>query len=77
MPGTGAKAVIPARAAAKLNFRLVPEQDPTEIDALLRGFIAEIAPPTSPSACVRCSAPIPSCMRRDHPAIARGTSRPA
>ena len=43
--GTGAKAVIPARASAKLNFRLVPDQDPAEIDALLRAFVGQIAPP--------------------------------
>jgi acetylornithine deacetylase/succinyl-diaminopimelate desuccinylase-like protein len=43
--GTGAKAVIPARASAKLNFRLVPDQDPAEIDALLRAFIGQIAAP--------------------------------
>ena len=34
--GQGVKAVIPACATAKLNFRLVPDQDPTEIDELFR-----------------------------------------
>lgn len=43
--GAGAKAVIPARATAKLNFRLVPEQDPAEIDTLLRSFVSRVAPP--------------------------------
>jgi len=44
--GPGAKAVIPARAAAKLNFRLVPDQDPDEIDALFRRFVEQITPRT-------------------------------
>ncbi len=34
--GPGGKAVIPARALAKLSFRLVPDQDPKEIDLLFR-----------------------------------------
>jgi acetylornithine deacetylase/succinyl-diaminopimelate desuccinylase-like protein len=42
--GAGAKAVIPARASAKLNFRLVADQDPAEIDRLFRRFVARIAP---------------------------------
>jgi acetylornithine deacetylase/succinyl-diaminopimelate desuccinylase-like protein len=44
--GTGAKAVIPARASAKLNFRLVADQDPAEIDGLFRRFLARITPPS-------------------------------
>ena len=66
--GPGAKAVIPARAAAKLNFRLVPEQDPAEIDALLRGFIAEIAPPTIAVNIRTLFRAHPFVQRRDHPA---------
>ena len=42
--GPGAKAVIPARASAKLNFRLVAGQDPAEVDGLFRRFVARIAP---------------------------------
>jgi hypothetical protein len=34
--GAGVKAAIPSRAVAKLNFRLVLDQDPTEIDRLFR-----------------------------------------
>jgi acetylornithine deacetylase/succinyl-diaminopimelate desuccinylase-like protein len=44
--GPGGKAVIPARAVAKLSFRLVPDQDPHEIDRLFRRYIARITPPT-------------------------------
>ena len=34
--GEGSKTVIPARAFAKLDFRLVPDQDPHDISAKLR-----------------------------------------
>jgi acetylornithine deacetylase/succinyl-diaminopimelate desuccinylase-like protein len=34
--GPGSKTVLPARASAKLDFRLVPDQDPTRILQLLR-----------------------------------------
>ena len=40
LPGPGAKAVIPARALAKLGFRLVPDQQPREIAALLRAHLS-------------------------------------
>jgi acetylornithine deacetylase/succinyl-diaminopimelate desuccinylase-like protein len=64
--GPGAKAVIPWRAAAKLNFRLVPEQDPAEIDALLRGFIAQIAPSTVNVGVQTLFHAHPFVQRRDH-----------
>lgn len=37
--GPGMKTVIPARATAKLDFRLVPDQDPEEIFARLRAHL--------------------------------------
>jgi acetylornithine deacetylase/succinyl-diaminopimelate desuccinylase-like protein len=43
--GAGVKAVIPSRALAKINFRLVPNQDPQEIDQLFRRHIARLTPP--------------------------------
>ncbi len=39
--GQGMKTVIPARASAKLDFRLVPEQDPDDIFARLRAHLDE------------------------------------
>jgi len=42
--GAGPKSIIPSRALAKLNFRLVPDQDPAEIDALVRSHIARLTP---------------------------------
>jgi acetylornithine deacetylase/succinyl-diaminopimelate desuccinylase-like protein len=37
--GVGGKTVIPARASAKLDFRLVPDQDPADILAKLRAHL--------------------------------------
>jgi acetylornithine deacetylase/succinyl-diaminopimelate desuccinylase-like protein len=44
--GSGAKAIIPATAAARIGFRLVPDQDPALIDRLFRKHIAALTPPT-------------------------------
>jgi acetylornithine deacetylase/succinyl-diaminopimelate desuccinylase-like protein len=44
--GEGSKAVIPARASAKLNFRLVPDQDPAGIEALVRRHLGRLTPAT-------------------------------
>lgn len=38
--GPGGKGVIPAKATAKLSFRLVPDQDPRRVAALLQSHIA-------------------------------------
>jgi len=37
--GPGSKTVLPAEATAKLDFRLIPNQDPTDILAKLRGHL--------------------------------------
>jgi len=42
--GPGTKTVIPARATAKLSFRLVPDQDPGQILDGLHRFVAERLP---------------------------------
>ena len=48
--GAGAKAVVPARAVAKLDVRLVPRQDPRTIEQLIRRHVATHARvPTSVS----------------------------
>ena len=44
--GEGGKGVIPARASAKLSFRLVPEQEPREVERLFRRYISQITPKT-------------------------------
>lgn len=67
--GPRGKGIIPAKAVAKLSFRLVPDQDPQKIAQLFRDHIARITP-----AAVRCSvrtfSPIePALVDRNHPAI--------
>jgi acetylornithine deacetylase/succinyl-diaminopimelate desuccinylase-like protein len=44
--GVGPKSIIPAMALAKLNFRLVAEQQPEEIYQLVRDHIARLTPAT-------------------------------
>jgi acetylornithine deacetylase/succinyl-diaminopimelate desuccinylase-like protein len=44
--GSGGKGIIPQSASAKLSFRIVPDQDPTELARLFLRYIADIAPPT-------------------------------
>ncbi|MDB4913070.1 MAG: peptidase [Gemmatimonadetes bacterium] len=42
--GEGAKTVLPARAMAKVSCRLVPDQDPAEIERLMKAHVANVAP---------------------------------
>jgi acetylornithine deacetylase/succinyl-diaminopimelate desuccinylase-like protein len=42
--GPGSKTVIPAKASAKVSFRLVPKQNPGKIVAGLREFLAKRTP---------------------------------
>ncbi len=65
----GSKSIIPARAVAKLSFRLVPNQDPQKIAQLFRHHIERITPPA-----VRCSVRTfagikPALVNRNHPAV--------
>lgn len=42
--GEGAKTVLPAKAMAKVSCRLVPDQDPAEIEALMDAHVNRVAP---------------------------------
>lgn len=44
--GPGGKTVLPAHAHVKFSMRLVPDQTPDEILALLEKYLADIVPPT-------------------------------
>jgi acetylornithine deacetylase/succinyl-diaminopimelate desuccinylase-like protein len=44
--GEGSKTIIPGWAAAKLSCRLVPDQDPREIEEAMIAHLTRIAPPT-------------------------------
>jgi acetylornithine deacetylase/succinyl-diaminopimelate desuccinylase-like protein len=67
--GPGGKGVIPARATAKLSFRLVPDQDPREIDRLFREHIARITPPTVHATVRTVSGAEPVLIDPQHPAV--------
>jgi len=67
--GPGVKAVIPARAVAKLNFRLVPDQDPREIDRLFRRHVACVTPPTVHATIRTHFLAHPALVSRNHPAL--------
>lgn len=43
--GEGAKTVLPAVSMAKVSFRLVPDQDPHTIAALVQAHVERVAPP--------------------------------
>ncbi len=43
--GEGAKTVLPAKAMAKVSCRLVPDQNPKEIEKLMAAHVAKVAPP--------------------------------
>jgi acetylornithine deacetylase/succinyl-diaminopimelate desuccinylase-like protein len=43
--GAGGKTIVPARANAKLSFRLVANQEPADVIAGLRQYVAEHTPP--------------------------------
>jgi acetylornithine deacetylase/succinyl-diaminopimelate desuccinylase-like protein len=42
--GEGAKTVLPAKAMAKVSFRLVPDQDPKRIAQLMQAHLETVAP---------------------------------
>jgi acetylornithine deacetylase/succinyl-diaminopimelate desuccinylase-like protein len=67
--GMGPKAVIPARAMAKLGFRLVPDQHPKEIEKLVRRYVSGLTPPTVRTTIRKQLAAQPALIDRGHPAI--------
>ena len=72
--GTGPKAVIPNRAAAKFNFRLVPDQQPEEIEDLFRLHVARFTPSTVRSLVRRQSSAKPAVIDRRNTAMRAAVS---
>jgi acetylornithine deacetylase/succinyl-diaminopimelate desuccinylase-like protein len=67
--GPGAKGVVPARALAKLSFRLAPDQDPREVDRLFREHVARVTPETVRSTVRTLSGAFPAVIECKHPAM--------
>ncbi len=68
--GAGAKTVIPAKATAKVSFRLVPNQDPQAVVAAWKQFVADNAP-TGVTMTVNVLSGAPATVvNPEHPAIA-------
>jgi len=67
--GPGGKAVIPARATAKISLRLVPDQDPHEIEMLVRDWIRRHTPTTVESEVRTVMRAQPALVDRRHPAL--------
>lgn len=65
----GAKTVIPAKATAKVSFRLVPNQDPDKVIAAFREFVAKHAPKGIQFELRVLSAGPGLVVNPDHPAI--------
>jgi len=68
--GVGSKTVIPAKAVAKVSFRLVPDQDPEKIVAAFKEWVARETPPGIRTEVRVLNAGPAVMVSPDHPAIA-------
>jgi acetylornithine deacetylase/succinyl-diaminopimelate desuccinylase-like protein len=68
--GGAGGAIIPERASARLNLRLVPDQDPEQIARLIARHVARHTPPLVRSRVVFSGAARPVLVPRQHPAVA-------
>jgi acetylornithine deacetylase/succinyl-diaminopimelate desuccinylase-like protein len=67
----GAKTVIPAKATAKVSMRLVPDQNPDQIVAAYKKYVAQITPKGIQTEVRVLSASGANSVNPDHPAIHR------
>jgi acetylornithine deacetylase/succinyl-diaminopimelate desuccinylase-like protein len=67
--GSGAGAVIPRRAVAKLNVRLVPDQDPRQVAAAIRTHLGRLVPEEMRARVRVGSASPPVVVDRRHPVV--------
>jgi len=67
--GSGSKTVIPARATAKLSFRLVPGQHPDHVEVLLREHVRKHAMPGLRFEVRTIGRAVPVSLGSDHPGV--------
>ncbi len=67
--GAGFKTVLPARASAKVSFRLVGQQDPHKLRESLRDFVRARVPADCRAEFIAHGASPASTMATDHPAF--------
>jgi acetylornithine deacetylase/succinyl-diaminopimelate desuccinylase-like protein len=72
--GRGAMTIVPGRAIAKLNVRLVPHQDPRHVDKLIRRFVATAVDPTATTIVHTLASAPPILVDIHHPAVRAATS---
>jgi acetylornithine deacetylase/succinyl-diaminopimelate desuccinylase-like protein len=71
--GPGGKTIIPAQAHAKLSFRLVADQEPTEVIEGLRRYVRDATPPGIEASVVGEGNGVRACFSpMDDPAVAAG-----
>ena len=71
--GPGGKTIVPAQAHAKLSFRLVASQEPAEVIAGLRQYVADQAPPGIEASVVWAGHGVRPCFSPvDSPAVRAG-----
>jgi acetylornithine deacetylase/succinyl-diaminopimelate desuccinylase-like protein len=68
--GEGSKTVIPAHAAAKFSFRLVPGQHPDAVEELLRAHVAAHTTPGVRLEVKTLGRAVPVRLGTDHPGVA-------
>ena len=67
--GPGGKSIIPPTASAKLQLRLVPDQNPDDVAELLRRRLGQIVPPTVSSTLRFSAGTKPTVLPRHHPGM--------
>ena len=67
--GEGAKTVLPSKAMAKVSMRLVPDQDPEEIEELFESYVMARAPATVSVKVTTMHGGKPWVASLDHPAL--------
>ena len=69
--GPGGKTIIPSEAHAKLSFRLVANQEPADVAAALREYVAQRTPPGIEATVTITEPGVRACFSPvDHPAVA-------